>query len=244
MSSLTKNFCCLYPQGPDRHSLANQVPAAYHGTALAACAIPATGVSLIAESAKWTKKQGVPAPQLLQFTAWWFKLIRQTCSGAPEIWAHIPAAGGDDYLLNYCKQVYEIVSVRAIVVAFDQLLIVYTSRPPATCPAIVCGQPLEPSNPWQTLQYLLYVWLFCKAVCFAVYCIGFNTGMIQQMISPSNSRGKPSVSKGDLQRWSQQMMYLIQKASLTLHYEILYIHCNSSCNAFTSVYGCICVHAF
>lgn len=40
------------------------------------------------------------------------------------------------------------------------------------------------------------------------------------------------------------MMYLIQKASLTVQYEIRYSHCNFLCNAFTSVHGHICVHAF
>jgi len=58
-------------------------------------------------------------PQLLQFTAWWFKLIHQKWTGAPEVWAHIPAAGGGDYLLNYFKYVCEIVSVRAIILVLD-----------------------------------------------------------------------------------------------------------------------------
>lgn len=100
MSSLTKNFCSLYMEGPDRHSLANEVPAAYRATALAACAVPDTGFCRVS---KMDKMGGVLMPQLLQFTAWWFKLIHQTWTGAPEVWAHIPAAGGGDYLLNYCK---------------------------------------------------------------------------------------------------------------------------------------------
>jgi len=58
-------------------------------------------------------------PQLLQLTAWWFKLILQTWTGTPEVQAHILAAGGSDYILNCCKQVFEIVSVRMIIVALD-----------------------------------------------------------------------------------------------------------------------------
>jgi len=58
-------------------------------------------------------------PQLLQLTAWWFKLILQTWTGSAEVQAHILAAGGSDYILNCCKQVFEIVSVRMIIVALD-----------------------------------------------------------------------------------------------------------------------------
>lgn len=97
MSSLTKNFCFLYMGGPNRHSLANEVLAAYCGTA---CAVPNTGFCRVS---KMDKMGGVLMSQLLQLTAWWFKLIHQTWTGAPEVWAHIPAAGGGDYLLNYCK---------------------------------------------------------------------------------------------------------------------------------------------
>lgn len=53
MSSLDKIFfalCAFRVQCPDRHSLANQVPAAYNGTALAVCAIPATGVMVFLQS--------------------------------------------------------------------------------------------------------------------------------------------------------------------------------------------------
>lgn len=123
MSSLAKIFLLFVPLG---YSALTGIPWQIKFQQLTMVppwlSVPSLPVGLwsYCRVSKMDKVEGVPMPQLLHFTSWQFKLILQTWTGAPEVWAHIPAAGGGDYISNCCKQVYEIVSVRVITVVLDE----------------------------------------------------------------------------------------------------------------------------